>query len=49
MAGSEETIFITVKEYKKLKKSYEILEHLYAIGVDNWDGFSLPDDLEDDE
>lgn len=37
---TEETVTITVKEYKDLKESDRILSLLYAGGVDNWEWYS---------
>jgi hypothetical protein len=49
----EPTITITTKKYESLLEDQEILQALYAGGVDNWEGYSeslegIGDD-EDDE
>ena len=35
-----DTVTISKKEYDELRKDSEILQALYANGVDNWDGYS---------
>lgn len=35
----EDTITITLEEYKELIESSVELDRLYANGVDNWEGF----------
>lgn len=34
-----ETVAISKEEYESLKRQEEILEALYAGGVDNWEGY----------
>jgi hypothetical protein len=41
----EETITITIEEYKFLKKSAEWLTCLENAGVDNWDGIDYASEL----
>jgi hypothetical protein len=49
-----ETVTITTEIYNDLLESWHQLQHLKAIGVDNWEGYSswkkqLNDDEEDDD
>ena len=37
-----EIVTIGKAEYNNLRKDAMILEHLRALGVDNWDGYSMP-------
>jgi hypothetical protein len=39
-----ETVTISRSEYDDLKADARFLEHLKAKGVDNWEGYSSPDD-----
>lgn len=39
---NKELIVLTKSEYEQLLKDSEILNHLYELGVDNWEGYSLP-------
>jgi hypothetical protein len=50
----EPTITITTKEYESLLKDREILQALYAGGVDNWEWYSdslkgIGDDYDDED
>lgn len=38
---NKELITITKEEYKQLLKDSEILNRLYELGVDNWEGYDL--------
>ena len=46
---SEQDITITVKEYRRLLQSDYHLSFLEALGVDNWQGWAYPPDLDDYE
>lgn len=45
------TVTISFLTYKLLIEDRNILQSLYAAGVDNWEGYSdaFPDEEEDDE
>ena len=43
----EATVTISKKEYNRLVKDSDFLNALHAVGVDNWEGYSLA--CEDDE
>lgn len=45
----EETIIIPFSRYVELLDKEKVLDHLYALGVDNWEGYQVPSDEEDDE
>lgn len=42
---NEETITITKKEYDSLKEDAEFMRALEAAGVDNWEGYSIAQDM----
>ena len=44
-----EMITVSRKEYDQLIEDSIFLEHLHANGVDNWEGYSRPDEDEDDD
>lgn len=46
---NEETITITLKEYKELQERDSWLYCLEAAGVDNWSGFDLACEIRDGE
>lgn len=42
------TITIMMKRYNELTEKEKELDHLHALGVDNWEGYQLPG-LEEEE
>ena len=44
-----ETITISRSFYEKLLNDSELLAHLHAAGVDNWDGYTVPFDDENED
>jgi len=46
MATETETVTISQERYKALVESEDLLDRLFAAGVDNWDGYEIA--LEDD-
>ena len=44
-----ETVTILRSEYDHLIKDSQFLEYLHANGVDNWEGYTRPDDDEDED
>ena len=44
-----EMITVSRKEYDQLIEDSIFLEHLHANGVDNWEGYSRPDDESEDD
>ena len=47
----EETIIIPFRRYLELLDKEKVLDHLYYLGVDNWEGYQVPyeEEEEDDE
>ena len=45
MNENNETVTITQKEYKRLKKNSLWLSFLERAGVDNWDGYAYAQEL----
>lgn len=43
------TITITEKRYNELLRKEQELDHLHALGVDNWEGYQLPFDEEEED
>lgn len=41
-----EEITITLERYNQLLKDSQLLAHLKDLGVDNWGGYSTPDEEE---
>lgn len=37
----KDSVLITLREYKSLLDDSEMLRHLYAAGVQNWDGYEI--------
>ena len=37
----EETITISIKEYNNLKKDSELMRKCEAYGIDNWEGWQM--------
>lgn len=46
MATESDTVTISKKRFDELTEAEDILDRLYAAGVDNWDGYEIA--LEDD-
>jgi len=44
-----EMITVSRKEYDQLIEDSIFLEHLHANGVDNWEGYTRPDDYDEDD
>lgn len=44
-----EMITVSRKEYDQLIEDSIFLEHLHANGVNNWEGYTRPDDDEDED
>jgi hypothetical protein len=44
-----ETVTILRSEYDHLIEDSQFLKHLHANGVDNWEGYTHPDDDEDED
>jgi hypothetical protein len=42
---TEETVTITKEEYDQLVKDQRLLNHLIQNGVDNWEWFSYPEEI----
>lgn len=45
----EEMVTISLKRYEQLFESEKILDALYEVGVDNWEGYEEAMKLIDDE
>lgn len=45
MSEPIETLVITRDEYEQLQKDSMWLRHLEAAGVDNWEGYSIAQDM----
>lgn len=37
----KDSVLISIKEYKSLLDDSEMLRHLYAAGVQDWDGYEV--------
>lgn len=46
---SGRAITITEKRYNELMRKEQELDHLHALGVDNWEGYQLPFEEEEEE
>lgn len=44
-----EAITITLTRYNELLEKERELDHLHALGVDNWEGYQIPSNEEDEE
>lgn len=49
MSLGEEMVTISRKRYDELVVAQQMLNHLYAMGVDNWEGYSSPGDEEEED
>jgi hypothetical protein len=44
-----EEITISLRRYNQLLEDSKLLAHLEANGVDNWEGYSCPDEEEEND
>lgn len=49
MKEKKDEVILSIEEYRYLFKRNELLSHLEANGVDNWEGYSVPENEEDEE